>query len=155
MRWLAALGLISALLACLATPAIAQATSHFAIIEIRLVAKAHGGGPSVVVEGTDKSLEVESEPLMGPTDFASVGQLQWVEGKPGFNVALTPAGVDNFEKLSAANVGRTLAIIVDGKIVTAPKILDPLHAQGFLLTFDTEADAKALGPELRQAIEAK
>ena len=92
---------------------------------------------------------------MGPTDFASVGQLQWVEGKPGFNVALTPAGVDKFEKLSAANVGRTLAIIVDGKIVTAPKILDPLHAQGFLLTFDTEADAKALGPELRQAIEAK
>jgi|GEM_PF-6909027 Preprotein translocase subunit SecD len=147
-----ALGYIFVLIALLAAPAISQANSQFAIIEIRLVPQKPSGGPMLVVEGRGQTLEVEHKTLLGPSDFGSVGQLEWVEGKPGFNVALTPAGAQKYQKISAENVGRMLAIIVDGKIVMTPKILDPVRAQGFLLTFNTEAEARGLAAKLRQAI---
>ena len=82
----------------------------------------------------------------------SVGQVEWVEGKPGFNVALTSAGARKYERISTENVGRTLAIIVDGRILMTPKILDPVRAQGFLLTVNTEAEAGKLAEKVRQAV---
>ena len=97
---------------------------------------------------------VAAETLLGPADFASVGEVEWVEGKPGFNVALTPAGAAKFERVSSENVGRTLAIIVDGKILMTPKILDPVRAQGFLLTVNTETEARDLAAKVGRAVPA-
>jgi hypothetical protein len=84
MRLTGAFGLVFLLVMFLAGPAISQANSGFAPIEIRLVAREAGS--------------------------------EWVEGKPGFNVALTPAGAQKYEQISAENVGRSLAIIAGGKI---------------------------------------
>ncbi|WP_316189597.1 SecDF P1 head subdomain-containing protein [Bradyrhizobium sp. SZCCHNS1054] len=140
------------LVAFLAGPAISQAASGFGPIEIRLVAQEPRGGPTAVVAGDDRKLEVEPETLLGPSDFVSVSQVEWVEGKPGFNVVLTPAGAEKYERISTENVGRTLAIIVDGKILMTPKILDPVRAQGFLLTLNTEPEAQALAAKVRQVV---
>jgi len=129
-----------------------HATAGFHAIEIRLVAQEAGGGPAVVVDGGDRTLEVEPKTLLGPSDFVSVGEVEWTEGKPGFNVALSPAGAEKYEGISADNVGRTLAIIVDGKILVTARILDPVRAQGFLLTMNTEAEAKKLAQKVRQAL---
>lgn len=148
-------GIVPMLIAFLAGPAVAQPPSHLDStgikpIEIRLVAQeASGGAP---VAGRDRTFELEPETLLGPSDFASVGEVEWVEGKPGFNVALTPAGAEKYERISTENVGRTLAIVVDGKIVMAPKILDPVRARGFLLTVNSEAEARALAAKVRQAV---
>ncbi|THF60080.1 SecDF P1 head subdomain-containing protein [Ollibium composti] len=152
MRLTRVFGLVFVLMTFLAAPIIAQANSGLAPIEIRLVAQKAGSGPRLVVEGSGQTLEVEPRTLLGPADFTSVGQVEWVEGKPGFNVALTPAGAQKYERISTENVGRTLAIIADGKILMTPKILDPVQAQGFLLTVNTEAEAKQLAEKIRQAV---
>lgn len=152
MRVAAALGVILMVIALVwgGTPALAGPEPSF--IEIRLVAQKPQGGPVLAVEGGSGRLEVEPETLLGPGDFAGVGAVEWVEGKPGFNVALTAAGAEKYERISRENVGRTLAIIVGGKILMAPKILDPVRAQGFLLTMDDAAEAARLAASIRQAI---
>ena len=146
------LGFVFLLVTFLAGPARPQADPEFAPIEIRLVAQKAGDGPKLAAEGSARMLEVESETLLGPSDFVGVGQVERVEGKPGFNVTLTRAGARKYERISGANVGRTLAIIVGGKILMTPKILDPVRAQGFLLTVNTEAEAGKLAEKVRQAV---
>ena len=153
MRLIRAFGLIIMPIVFLAAAMPLQATSRFKVIEIRLVAQEPKGGPAVVVDdGGEKTLEVEPEVLLGPSDFVSVGDIEWTDGKPGFNVELTPAGSEKYEKVSTANVGRILAIMVDGKIVMTPKILDPVRAQGFLLTMQTEREAKEISAKIRRVI---
>lgn len=152
MRLTRALGIVLMLIAFVAGTAPSQATSEFQPIEIRLVVQEPGGGPAVVVEGGDGTLEVEPETLLGPSDFVSVGEVEWTEGKPGFNVALTPAGAEKYEQVSTENVGRTLAILVDGKVLMTPKILDPVRAQGFLLTVNSQTEAKELAAKVRQVV---
>lgn len=146
------LGLLLLLTAFLSAPARSQQVTDPSPIEIRLVAQQAGNGPKLAVEGSDRTLEVEAGTLLGPADFAGVGQVEWVEGKPGFTVALTPAGARKYEQVSMQNVGRTLAIIADGKIIMAPKILDPVRVQGFLLTVNSEVEARKLAAIVRQAI---
>ncbi|WP_162787269.1 SecDF P1 head subdomain-containing protein [Notoacmeibacter marinus] len=125
-------------------------------IEIRLVAQQSEGGTALPIQGSRETLVVEPATLLGPSDVLSVGDVEWTtEGtkrSPGVNVVLTPGGAEKYERISTDNVGRTLAIIVDGKIVMAPRILDPVRAQGFLLTTSTEAEARELARTLQKAI---
>ncbi len=98
MRLTRIFGFIFMLIGLLLSFAISQANSGFAPIEIRLVSQVSSGGPALLVEGSGQTLEVESQALLGPSDFVSVGQVEWVEGKPGFNVTLSPAGAEKYEK---------------------------------------------------------
>lgn len=147
---------IVVLLALFAGTAPTLASSELQPIEIRLVAEAPVGGTALDIAGSDTVLEVEQETLLGLSDFVGVGDVEWtVEGdrrSPGFNVTLTPAGAQAYEQISTDNVGRTLAIIVDGRIVMAAKILDPVRAEGFLLTMQSEAEAQSIAQMLRQAL---
>jgi len=152
MRATAILGIIFTIVALVAAGVPSRAGPQLAPIEIRLVAQRPQGGPVLAVGGTDRTLEVEAETLLGPGDFAGAGDVEWTEGKPGFDVALTASGAAKYERVSTENVGRTLAIIVDGKILMTPKILDPVRAQGFLLTMDDAGEAAGLAAGVRQAI---
>jgi preprotein translocase subunit SecD len=131
---------------------VGAAAEGFAPIEIRLVTP--NGGLTVAVAGNGGTRQVEREVLLEPADFKSVGEVETVDGKPGFNVGLTPAGAAKYEQISTEHVGRTLAIIIDGKVVLAPKILDPVKAEGFLVTVNTGAEARDLQQKVRQAIGA-
>jgi len=147
-----AFGVLFAMLALLGGGGTAAAAEGFAPVEIRLVAPS--GGQTVAVAGSGDTLQVEPEVLLGPADFKTVGEVETVDGKPGFNVGLTPAGAARYERISTENVGRTLAILIDGKVVLAPKILDPVKAEGFLVTVNTDAEARDLRQKVRRAISA-
>ena len=152
MAWTRSLVFILLLMAFSTTVGIVQAMSTFATIEVRLVPQQAQGGPVLAVEGGNRTLEVEPMPLLGPSDFAGVGAVERVEGKPGFHVMLTPVGAAKYDEISRRHVGRTLAIIVGGRIVMTPRILDPVRAQGFLLTVNTEPEARALAAQIRQVL---
>ncbi|MFE0017807.1 hypothetical protein ACFWXH_23400 [Mesorhizobium sp. NPDC059054] len=139
----------------LAGVASSQANPAFAPIEIRLVVQKPAHGTAIAVLGGERTVEVESQTLLGPSDFVAVGDVEWVEGKPGFNVRLTPEGMKKCEQVTTDNVGRTLAIIVDGKIVMTPKILDPVRSEGFLLTVNTESEARELAAKVREVVAPK
>lgn len=154
MRPTAIFGIVFMLIALAFAGVPARAGPQFGAIEIRLVAEQPGTGPVLAVEGGDRVVEVGPDTLLGPGDFVSVGKVEWTEGKPGFDVALSEAGAGKYERISTENVGRTLAIIVDGKILMTPKILDPVRAKGFLLTVNDEAEAAALAAGIERALAA-
>ena len=130
----------------------ATAAASFDAIEIRLVGK---GGPKLTVDGTDRVVEVDRTPMLSARDFESAGEIIWVEGQPGFKVALTDTGSAKLAKLSKENVGRSLAFIVGGKLLMTPTIRDPILADGFLLTTSgSEDDARKLAAIVSEAVES-
>jgi preprotein translocase subunit SecD len=131
-------------------PVAAVAAPSFDAIEIRLVGK---GGPKLTVDGTDRVVEVDSTPMLSARDFESAGEIIWVEGRPGFEVALTDTGSAKLAELSKENVGRSLAFIVGGKLLMTPTIRDPILADGFLLTTSGgEDEARKLAAIVSQAL---
>lgn len=159
MRTVPLMAVVLLLTALLAGPAPSHADPMFEPIEIRLVAEESQGGDAVRVDGSDDMLIVEDETLLGPSDFVSVGEVEWTaedgESKPGFNVTLSPDGARKYERISTDYVGRTLAIMVDGEVVMVPRILDPVRAEGFLLTMNSATEARTLSAVLREAIESR
>jgi preprotein translocase subunit SecD len=133
--------------------ALATSNADFGAIEIRLVAeKPDNEGPRLTLKGTHRLVEVSPVPLLAASDFVGAGEVQWIEGKPTFDVQLTGAGAEKLAKASTENVGKTLALIVDGKLLGTPKILDPIVASGFLLTVDSEASARELVGKVNKAL---
>ncbi len=54
-----------------------------------------------------------------------------MQGERGLETAavaieLTPAGADKFYRFTAANVGKRMAIVVDGDVASAPRIISPI-----------------------------
>jgi len=139
---------VASMLALLPLGALAEPT--FGAIEIRLLGE---GGPELKVDGTERLVGVGAAPLLSSDDFKSAGGVVWVEGQPGFEVALTTAGSAKLARLSTENVGKSLAFIVGGKLLMTPTIRDPILADGFLLTTSGgEQQARALAALVSRAL---
>ena len=148
----------AALVTCLmGWNAMSVASERFDIIEIRLVAENPGiDGPRLTLDGTEQVVEVETAPLLSSSDFVGTGDVGRTEGKAGFEVQLTRSGAETLKRISTENVGRSLALIVDGKLLMTPKILDPIVADGFLVTVNgSEAEARGLAAKINKAIAKK
>lgn len=70
---------------------------------------------------------------------ASLTAGQWV-----LNVDVTDEAAGRVQAFSKQNVGRTVAFLVDGKVRSTPKILDPITGKGFLIGGFDQADAERL-----------
>ncbi len=57
--------------------------------------------------------------------LASPGQSQY--GEPLVNIEFTPDGAKKFEDATTQSVGRPLAIVLDGKIISAPNVNEPIR----------------------------
>ena len=133
--------------------ALATSNADFGAIELRLVADKPGTeGPRLRLKGTHRLVEVSPVPLLSASDFTGAGDVRWIGGKLGFDVQLTGTGAEKLAKASNVNVGKTLALIVDGKLLGTPKILDPIVASGFLLTVDSVASARELVTNVNRAL---
>ena len=132
---------------------LAKSDADFGAIELRFVAEKPGNeGPKLTLKGTHRLVEVSPVPLLSASDFVGAGEVRWIGGKPGFDVQLTGTGAEKLAKASTVNVGKTLALIVDGKLLGTPKILDPIVASGFLLTVDSVASARELVTNVNRAL---
>ncbi|HTL18349.1 MAG TPA: protein translocase subunit SecD, partial [Patescibacteria group bacterium] len=66
-------------------------------------------------------------------------------GRPQITFTLDSASADTFGRITTANVGRLLAIILDGELQTAPRINSPITEGRGEITGDyTEAEATAI-----------
>ncbi|NDC82508.1 protein translocase subunit SecD [bacterium] len=60
----------------------------------------------------------------GDLKLASPGQNQY--GEPVVNIEFSSEGAEKFKSVTARSVGRPLAIILDGKIISAPNVNEPI-----------------------------
>jgi len=65
-------------------------------------------------------------------------------GRPAIGFELDDRGAKRFAALTKANVGNHLAIVVDGKVVSAPKLMSAFGKRGMIAGQFTEQEAAAL-----------
>lgn len=91
-------------------------------------------------------LLIEAEPVLGFADFAAATvAIDEFVAQPIVVFELTSAGATLFAEATAANVGRRMAIIVDGIAVSAPTVQEPITGGTGVITGNlTRDEAEAL-----------
>ncbi|MFL5562267.1 MAG: SecDF P1 head subdomain-containing protein [Gemmatimonadaceae bacterium] len=113
-------------------------------IEVRAVADAQSDSTRPVVLDDGSTIPLTKTPLVTNADItganASLTDGQWV-----LNLDMTNEGAKRLQDFTKRNVGRTMAFLVDGKVHSTPRILDPIKGTGFLIGGRFErADAERL-----------
>ena len=146
-----------------------------AFLEFRLVADPeNGGGTAEEVAGfyggvLPQNLEVlesvsrDAAGRAGTVRYYAVERSQVITGRdlrtarpglgqfsqPVVNFSLAADGAQRFGRATEANIGRGLAIILDGKIVSAPKINSKISESGYIEGSFTQEQAEDLSAVLR------
>jgi preprotein translocase subunit SecD len=72
---------------------------------------------------TAKTLYVQKKVLLDQTDLKSASVItNQPAGKPWIQITFTDAGAKQFAKVTHQNIGKRLAIIIDGRLYSAPTI---------------------------------
>ena len=141
--WRPALLLSLIMCGCLACGTPTDHNAECPAIEVSAVADIQSDStrPAALNDGT--KLWLTRAPLVTTSDItgasASLTEGQWV-----LNVDVTDRAAKRIQGFSQRNVGRTLAFLVDGKVHSTPRILDPITGKGFLMGRFDEADAKRM-----------
>jgi preprotein translocase subunit SecD len=126
-------------------------------LEIRLIVDSlRHGSLRMANERSHQEVFVEAKPLfvLSDVDSARVYIGSEADGTPlyGVNIQFKPSLNDSMRSLTGHLIGRQLAIIVDGRILATPKILDPIQTARVGLFVTTEAEARELAKKIIRAI---
>ena len=113
-------------------------------LELRLVSETGGRAfPFWMEPGT---LALDPEIQFSGKDFALIAPAHGGDDlkTPSLNLNFTPEASARFTALTTQRTGRRLAVVIDGKIVTAPKILHPITTGLFEITGSSEADVQEM-----------
>jgi preprotein translocase subunit SecD len=142
-------------------------------LQFRMVEGAPGADPNTVLASVPENLRADVEILPGTStdafgraagrEFYAVDKMIPVTGRdlktarvnkgnfgqPSIGFSLTPEGGQKFAALTGANVGRRLAIVLDNKIQSAPRINSQINDQGVIEGTFTAQEANDLALILR------
>jgi len=91
--------------------------------ELRLTQEAPGEGlTEASVEDSDKKVYLSKEALITNKDLISARVVE-NEGLLRIDVKFTEEGAERMSRASAANIGKRIAIVVDGKVLSAPIVM--------------------------------
>jgi serine/threonine protein kinase len=74
-----------------------------------------------LLDNQGQPLTVVSEPFLTEKDIAAIDQISGSDGRK-LRVSLTPAGAFRLNQLTQAALGRRIAVLIDGRVLTAPVI---------------------------------
>lgn len=97
-----------------------------------------------------RTIRIRKEVLLDESSVASVRAGESPAGNAQITITWTPAGAATFRKVTAENVGRRLAVLFDGKLLTQPVIRSEIAGgvaviEGRLTAAEAAAIVKALG----------
>lgn len=83
--------------------------------------------------------------VVGPRDIADARvQLDPMEGRPNVSLELTRAAGQRFGEVTGASIGRLLAILVDDRILSSPKIMSAIEGGRAQITLGRAESAEQL-----------
>ena len=82
--------------------------------------------------------------LLGPDVIVAAEQLYDYSGQPAVLIELAPGAAAKLAALTQANVGRTIDILIQDRIVASPVIREPILAGRVSITGISEEEAKVL-----------
>lgn len=90
---------------------------------------------SLVYSANNKELYFSESPIIDFSHVISIKQISAMHSKPiSFEILINKPASRIVHEVTLVNVGRKIAIMVNGKIVSAPTIREPIR-NNFLLTF--------------------
>src|SRR5690348_2333085 len=114
----------------------------------------------MVMERTNEKGQKVPDRVLVKKQAAMVGGIKsaWKDrdnfGNPEIRFELDSAHSEQFYELTKANVGHGLAIILDGELITAPRINDALNGGGVITGEFTEEEANTLVNVLQNPLQA-
>ena len=113
-----------------------------ATLQFRIAEEEPGPGlTEFVSEPSGTHLYLHQEAFVTEADVDSAAAIIQ-QGEPAIAVLLTPAGAQKLANVTRQNVGKRCGIVLNGKLVSSPRILDPINGGRALITGDfSEAEA--------------
>ena len=98
-----------------------------------------------VVAGTSKKIYLHAQPVIVNGDIAAARVVPG-SGESTFGVAVTftAGGAAKVRRATQSHIGRPVAILVDGRVVTAPVIRSPISASAVISGDYTKAEAERI-----------
>jgi RNA polymerase sigma factor (sigma-70 family) len=131
------------------------------VFQFRLVLNAPSAkaDPMTVVQpGTDakatETLYVQKKVLLDQTDLKSASVItNQPAGKPRIDITFTDAGAKRFAKVTRQNIGKRLAIIIDGRLYSAPTIKSEIRGGKAQIDGNfSEPEAQDLAAKINQSV---
>lgn len=92
------------------------------------------------VPDTDDTVFVSPKPVLTGRDIKKVSFFKDANRQPAIGFTLTDEGSAKMWKATSQNIGKRLAILLDGKVVSAPTIRSGIKKEGVISgSFDNEA----------------
>ncbi len=102
---------------------------------------------------TTEKLNVEKKVLLNQTALESAVVSPGWHGYSQIDFSLTPGGKEQFAQVTGRNIGKRLAIVIDGQLIIAPTIQSPITGGKGQITGDfTGQEAKDLAAKINKAI---
>ena len=131
------------------------------VFQFRLVLNAPSAkadAMTVVQPGADtntaRTLYVQKKVLLDQTDLKSASVItNQPAGKPWIQITFTDAGAKRFAKVTRQNIGKQLAIIIDGRLYSAPTIRSEIRGGRAEITGNfSEPEAQDLAAKINQSV---
>jgi len=123
-------------------------------IEITAVADAPNDSTRPVTLSDGKTLALARTPLVTSADITgahpSLSGDEWV-----LNLDVTDAGAKRVQDFSKQHVGRTLALLAEGKVKSTPRIVDPITGKGVFIGQFDRAEAERLATAINDGCKSR
>jgi preprotein translocase subunit SecD len=140
--------LLSTICVCLACSTHVEQPVACPAIEFSAVADAQSDSTKPVTLNDGTTVQVSRTPLLMSADITG-GSASSTAGEWVVNVDMTGEGAKRLDAFSKQNVGRKMAVLVDGKVHGGtPRVAGPITAKGFQIDGFQRADAEQLATAL-------
>jgi len=97
----------------------------------------------------DGDIFVQRVPVITRADLSEAAALVDRTGKNFVGLRFTEAGARKLNQVSTSNVGKLLVLVIDGQLVAAPRIAEPLNRGVLAFSVDSEQAAQAIAARVR------
>jgi len=114
-------------------------------LEFRLAEEEPAPGLSeMAIAPSGKLFYLHDEVLLDRTDVDSAFVIRQ-SGRPAIELILTPMGARQFGELTENNVGKRCAMVLNGRLLSAPRIVAPIHVGRAIIAGDfTQKEARRI-----------
>ena len=140
----------------------ASDSAKLSVFQMRLVVdNPSADSEQLVLRNTNKetglvateTLNVEKRVSLDQTALKSADVSKSWGGCSQIDFSLTSGGTERFAEITGRNTGKRLAIVIDGRLITAPVIQSPIASgKGQITGNFTEQEAKDLAAKINRAI---
>jgi preprotein translocase subunit SecD len=119
-------------------------------LELRLIAATEADGFKVQTWDGKVTMTVEKLAPLNDRDVESVKLRKLPDGSPAIDIQLDQTAALTLEDITTKNVGRRMAILVGGKIVTAPTIKEKIAGGQMTVTGPDAAATQAIYDRIKK-----